>query len=94
MDEKRILVAIAASIVIMVGWYAMFPPPQPVAPAQPTEIDQPTPREPATENAPQRAPYEAPEAPEVHLETADLSVDAAAARVVDYLGDQGIVNPS
>lgn len=37
------------------------------------------------------APYEAPESPEVHLETADLSVDGAAARVVDYLVTRGIL---
>lgn len=37
------------------------------------------------------APYEAPERPEVHLETANLSVDAAAARVVDYLEGRGIL---
>lgn len=31
------------------------------------------------------APYEAPEAPEVHLKTADLSVDQAAEQVLRYL---------
>ena len=34
------------------------------------------------------APYEAPEHPEVHLETAGLSVDEAAARVIRYLEEQ------
>ncbi len=43
MDEKRILLAIALSIVIMVGWYAMFPPPKPPAPTtEPVQVDQPT----------------------------------------------------
>ncbi|NIM63103.1 MAG: membrane protein insertase YidC, partial [Acidobacteria bacterium] len=78
MDEKRILLAIALSIVIMVGWYAMFPPPKPPVPAAPAQADQPAAREPAgqdaaTEPAPGQAaadagaepavdPYEAAEA--------------------------------
>jgi adenylylsulfate kinase len=37
------------------------------------------------------APYEAPERPEVHLETADLSVDEAAAQVIRYLEEQQIL---
>ncbi len=37
------------------------------------------------------APYEAPEHPEVHLETAELSIDEAAARVIDYLEEQQIL---
>ena len=37
------------------------------------------------------APYEAPEHPEVHLETAGLSVDEAAARVIRYLEEQRIL---
>ena len=37
------------------------------------------------------APYEAPESPEVHLETADLSVDEAAAQVIRYLEEQQIL---
>ena len=37
------------------------------------------------------APYEAPENPEVHLETADLSVDEAAAQVIRYLEDKKIL---
>ncbi|NIM00035.1 MAG: membrane protein insertase YidC [Acidobacteria bacterium] len=42
MDEKRVLLAIVLSIVIMVGWYAIFPPPKPVPPTQPVEVEQPT----------------------------------------------------
>ena len=37
------------------------------------------------------APYEAPEAPEVHLRTANLSVDEAASQVVRYLEEQNIL---
>ena len=37
------------------------------------------------------APYEAPEDPEVHLETANLSVDEAAAQVIRYLESQTIL---
>jgi adenylylsulfate kinase len=37
------------------------------------------------------APYEAPENPEVHLETAKLSVDEAAAQVVRYLEQHQIL---
>ena len=37
------------------------------------------------------APYEAPEHPEVHLGTAGLSVDEAAARVIRYLEEQRIL---
>ena len=37
------------------------------------------------------APYEAPENPEVHLQTANLSVDAAAAQVTRYLDEQNIL---
>lgn len=37
------------------------------------------------------SPYEAPESPEVHLRTADMSVEAAAEQVVEYLRDNSIV---
>ena len=37
------------------------------------------------------APYEAPDAPEVHLRTANLSVDEAASQVVRYLEEQNIL---
>lgn len=37
------------------------------------------------------APYEAPEHPEVHLETEDLSVDESARRVIRYLEEQPIL---
>ena len=37
------------------------------------------------------APYEVPENPEVHLQTANLSVDAAAAQVTRYLDEQNIL---
>ena len=40
------------------------------------------------------APYEAPLSPEVHLETADLSVDEAAAQVITYLEEQKILGES
>ncbi len=40
------------------------------------------------------APYEAPESPEVHLETADLGVDDAAAKVVRYLATHDILGDS
>lgn len=39
------------------------------------------------------APYEAPEAPEIHLRTAELSVDAAAHQVLVYLEREAIVAP-
>ena len=37
------------------------------------------------------APYEVPENPEVHLETANISVDEAAAQVIHYLDEQSIL---
>lgn len=40
------------------------------------------------------APYEAPASPEVHLETADLSIDEAAAQVISYLAEQKILGES
>ena len=40
------------------------------------------------------APYEVPENPEVHLETANLSVDEAAAHVIRYLDEQNILGES
>jgi len=40
------------------------------------------------------APYEAPDAPEVHLQTANLTVDTAAARVIGYLEEQHILGGS
>jgi adenylylsulfate kinase len=40
------------------------------------------------------APYEVPENPEVHLETANLSVDEAAAQVIRYLDAQNILGDS
>ena len=40
------------------------------------------------------APYEAPESPEVHLRTADLSVDEAATQVIRYLEHQNILGES
>ena len=40
------------------------------------------------------APYEVPENPEVHLETANLSVDEAAAQVIRYLDEQNILGKS
>jgi adenylylsulfate kinase len=40
------------------------------------------------------APYEAPTRPEVHLETANLSVDEAAGLVVRYLEEQHILGES
>ncbi len=40
------------------------------------------------------APYEAPERPEVHLLTADLSIDEAAAQVIRYLEQQNILGES
>jgi adenylylsulfate kinase len=40
------------------------------------------------------APYEAPESPEVHLRTANLSVDEAAGLVIRYLEQQNILGES
>jgi len=40
------------------------------------------------------APYEAPVSPEVHLETADLSIDEAASHVISYLAEQKILGES
>ena len=40
------------------------------------------------------APYEAPQNPEVHLKTANLSVDEAAAQVIGYLDDHNILGDS
>ncbi|MEX1221482.1 MAG: adenylyl-sulfate kinase [Idiomarina sp.] len=38
------------------------------------------------------SPYEAPPEPEVHLRTAELSIEQAAQQVVDYLINRGIVS--
>jgi len=38
------------------------------------------------------SPYEAPEAPEVHIRNDGISVEEAAARVVDYLEHKGYLN--
>ncbi len=70
MDEKRILLAIALSIVIMVGWYAMFPPPKPEPPAEPVQIDQPTGVDLFT--TPEQTP------PELPVETTEVEPYAAA----------------
>jgi len=40
------------------------------------------------------APYEAPEEPELHLQTAKMTVDEAAARVISYLEKQHILGDS
>lgn len=40
------------------------------------------------------APYEAPENPEVHLRTANLSIDEAAAQVIRHLEEQNILGES
>ena len=40
------------------------------------------------------APYEAPASPEVHLETADLSIDEAAAQVISHLEEKKILGKS
>jgi adenylyl-sulfate kinase len=37
------------------------------------------------------APYEAPENPEVHLQTANLTVDQAAEQVIRYLEEHGVI---
>jgi len=37
------------------------------------------------------SPYEAPESPEIHLRTGELSVEAAAEQVIDYLRRQGFI---
>ncbi|MCC5879135.1 MAG: adenylyl-sulfate kinase [Idiomarina sp.] len=37
------------------------------------------------------SPYEAPSHPDVHLKTAEMSIEQAAEQVVDYLQDQGIL---
>lgn len=38
------------------------------------------------------SPYEEPLAPEIHLETKDLSVDKAVEKVIVYLKNAGIIN--
>ena len=37
------------------------------------------------------SPYEPPPQPDIRLETADLSIDAAASEIIAYLRDQGII---
>ena len=58
MDEKKVLIAIALSILIMVGWYAMFPPPKQAPPTEPVAVDPQIPGD--AESAPSRAPRGAP----------------------------------
>jgi bifunctional enzyme CysN/CysC len=38
------------------------------------------------------SPYEAPESPEIRLDTALLGAEAAAAQVIGYLRDAGIID--
>jgi bifunctional enzyme CysN/CysC len=38
------------------------------------------------------SPYEAPEDPEIHLDTTQLTPEAAAARVIAHLHEAGIIN--
>lgn len=46
MDEKRTLLAVGLSILILVAWYAIFPPPRPQAPAtEPATVQESTPKE-------------------------------------------------
>jgi bifunctional enzyme CysN/CysC len=40
------------------------------------------------------SPYEAPEHPEIHLDTTQLAVEEAADRVIDYLRGHGMLSPS
>jgi bifunctional enzyme CysN/CysC len=37
------------------------------------------------------SPYEIPETPELHIETASATAEAAAARIVDYLRECGVL---
>jgi adenylyl-sulfate kinase len=37
------------------------------------------------------SPYEPPLKPDIRIETADLSIDAAASEIIAYLRDQGII---
>ncbi len=60
MDEKKVLIAIALSILIMVGWYAMFPPPKQAPPAEPVAVDAQTPGGPPAESTPSRTRLDAP----------------------------------
>jgi len=38
------------------------------------------------------SPYEAPVNPEIHVKTADQSIEACAAQIVDYLKEKGYIN--
>ncbi len=38
------------------------------------------------------SPYEAPESPEIHLDTTTLDPEAAAARVIAHLDEAGIID--
>jgi adenylylsulfate kinase-like enzyme len=37
------------------------------------------------------SPYEPPLKPDIRLETADLSIDAASSEIIAHLRDQGII---
>ena len=53
--------------------------------------DQEQPPEPAAD-LPRPSPYEAPEHPELRLDTVGLDVAGAAQAVIDMLGDAGILS--
>jgi len=82
MDEKRILIAIALSIVIMVGWYAMFPPPKAPPPTEPVQTDPLVGQDPAGGTAPPPAPLDAPAETEAEPYAA---ADAIAASMEERL---------
>ncbi len=60
MDEKRVLIAIALSILIMVGWSAMFPQPKQAPPVEPAAVEPQASGSLAAESAPPRTPFDAP----------------------------------
>jgi len=60
MDEKRVLIAIALSILIMVGWSAMFPQPKQAPPVEPVTVEPQASGGLAAESATPRTPFDAP----------------------------------
>lgn len=82
MDEKRVLIAIALSILIMVGWSAMFPKPKQAPPVEPVTVEPQAFGGLAAESAPPRMPLDAPgESTVVGTETESYAAaDVVAAR--------------
>jgi YidC/Oxa1 family membrane protein insertase len=77
--EKRVLLAVALSFIVLYGYQALFPPPKPAPPAaSPANTPAPT----AAESKPEQTPPAIAEAPPAQPQAAALVTDAAERDVV------------